>query len=225
MLNEIFEKLGLYDLVAVLLSGICMVVMTLIVNPFIWKAPLVDIFLLDTIPVFFLVSYVVGVLFQEIGSLILRCLDRNDILLKQTIPQEKNVKSLDYRISLSELEKQQLKSVCSIVIPEKNSINDIDENYMYNFSKFYLIEKKKEMQRSDKDQTIAAFSRSLALYFFLLAALLFLSPSNLEMRIWIVAVVVSLLLAILMSFRVIRFMKMRYVTIMRRCLYSYDMES
>ena len=54
MLNEIFEKLGLYDLVAVLLSGICMVVMTLIVNPFIWKAPLVDIFLLDTIPVFLL---------------------------------------------------------------------------------------------------------------------------------------------------------------------------
>lgn len=51
MLNEIFEKLGLYDLVAVLLSGICIMVMTLIINPFTWKLPLVEILMLESTPI------------------------------------------------------------------------------------------------------------------------------------------------------------------------------
>lgn len=168
MLNEIFEKLGLYDLVAVLLSGICIMVMTLIINPFTWKLPLVEILMLESTPIFLLLSYIVGVFFQEIGSLILRRFDRNEKLLKQTIPQEANIEDLDYRISLSRLEKKLLKDVCLKAMSKRQIIDEsqIDENYMYNFSKFYLIEKNKEMQRLDKDQTIAAFSRSLALYYF-----------------------------------------------------------
>lgn len=231
MLNEIFEKLGLYDLVAVLLSGICIMVMTLIINPFTWKLPLVEILMLESTPIFLLLSYIVGVFFQEIGSLILRRFDRNEKLLKQTIPQEANIEDLDYRISLSKLEKKLLKNVCLKAMSKRQIIDEsqmdesqIDENYMYNFSKFYLIEKNKEMQRLDKDQTIAAFSRNLALYFFVLFFLFFLCASNLKFCIWISAEGVSILLAFLMSLRVIRFMKMRYVTIMRRCLYSYNYE-
>lgn len=148
MLNEIFEKLGLYDLVAVLLSGICIMVMTLIINPFTWKLPLVEILMLESTPIFLLLSYIVGVFFQEIGSLILRRFDRNEKLLKQTIPQEANIEDLDYRISLSKLEKKLLKNVCLKAMSKRQIIDEsqmdesqIDENYMYNFSKFYLIEK------------------------------------------------------------------------------------
>lgn len=69
-MNKVLDKFGIYDLVAVLLSGISICTFSLIVLQFIYKVN-IDIQLQVNETLSFLVmSYFVGLIFQECGSLI-----------------------------------------------------------------------------------------------------------------------------------------------------------
>lgn len=214
-MNEIFDKLGLYDLVAVLLSGISMVVVTLIANQYIWKISSDKWGILDNSLIFIVTCYLVGVIFQEIGSQIMGYIFRNDKLLKEAMGVKvKNPEAYkDYKYMLTETERKQLNDI----------FDGIDDLYKYNFCRFYLLRKKKGMSRPDKDQAIAAFSRSMIFY---LIGLVFFIIMYGRADVWVqvIGVIVTVASGTLFYCRYIRFTKMRYVYIMRNFLFFYEMD-
>ena len=75
-MSKIFDKLGIYDLVAVLLSGICMSTFSILVFQLIYNVPVTMDVHVDETVLFFVLSYFLGLIFQETGSFIKK-LDRN----------------------------------------------------------------------------------------------------------------------------------------------------
>lgn len=136
-MNEIFEKLGLYDLAAVLLSGICMVVVTLITVQYVWKIPTYRLLMLSNPLVFFTVCYLCGIIFQELGSALMRYFFKDDKLLKRTFDSEKSERKKDDKYVITDAEKKQLDELFSVIVKER-----VAEIYKYNFVKPIYRERK-----------------------------------------------------------------------------------
>lgn len=63
-MNKILDKLGLYDLIAVLLSGISILTISIFVLQYVYKVSVdIDLMVSDTLT-FFVFSYFVGLIFQ-----------------------------------------------------------------------------------------------------------------------------------------------------------------
>lgn len=216
-MNEIFDKLGLYDTIAVLLSGICMTVVTLIFNQYVWKISSDTFGILDNSLVFLVASYLVGVIFQELGSLIMGAIFKDDKLLKEAMCADGPEYDKDYRYVLTETERIRLNEIF-----HASKTDGIDDLYKYNFCRFYLLKKKKGMSRPDKDQALAAFSRSMILYFVGLAVLIVCTTSDALIRAG--GGISTVILGVLFYYRYVRFTKMRYIYIIRNFLYFYEID-
>lgn len=213
-MNQILDKLGIYDLVGVLLSGISITFFTMIV---IWEGnpDLLNINLRiqkDEMVPFLIISYFVGLVFQEISSILhKRIIYPENKLLRKTLYTKEN--SLKY-ITGYEIDKiySYVENVLHI-----SSESEKDE-VIYNYCKYYMVRKEKTAN-IDKDQSISGFSRSLSLYFFLLGVVLFvLEVFQIENKNLIV--VILLMISVLLYFRCIRFAKIRYSKVLRAFYYD-----
>lgn len=225
MVDTIFDKLGLYDVVAVLLSGVIIVYLSIIFLNIYFEDFMklnVCLFELDMVNLFgiLIISFLVGIVFQELGSVLFRYyMFKNDRMLKDVFKE-----SEDKSTSLT------LKEKCWI---EKNVKNkwDLEENEndyevnIYNCCKYFLI-KNGDMKNADKNQSISALSRSLFIYFFL-SGFLFLGIGACKSYIrdvkYICVIIISFLLAYVLFKRSVRFCKMRYVNILR--MFCYDINN
>ena len=82
-MSVILEKLGIYDLVAVLLTGINISIFTICVFKYIYKYPIFMNWQIKESLFFLVISYFVGIIFQELGSIILKkVFFRNKIIWK-----------------------------------------------------------------------------------------------------------------------------------------------
>ena len=82
-MDKVLEKLGIYDLVAVLLTGICMVVFSVLIANAFFQYDVSGLLKLENTTYLLVISYFVGLIFQECGSFIQRkCLKRNELLEK-----------------------------------------------------------------------------------------------------------------------------------------------
>lgn len=82
IVNQILDKLGIYDLTAVLLSGTIMVTFSVLTGKTLFYAELLDYFEIDNTLFFLVISYFVGLVFQELGSMIQKLIIcRNNRLL------------------------------------------------------------------------------------------------------------------------------------------------
>lgn len=160
-MNKILDKFGIYDLVAVLLSGISICTFSLLVLQLVYKIHIdIGLQVNETLS-FIVISYFLGLIFQECGSLIQKKIHKNNALLKKALKV-----SDESHILLTETEKN---GVYAYVKSKLNLENDND-NVVYNYCKFYIIENC-DTTRIDKDQSLSAMSRSLSLYFMILAIL------------------------------------------------------
>ena len=254
-MEHILEKFGIYDLVAVWLTGIYILYFTIQIAFFFDITLLCDLVTVllegniwfgevlpyQSVVQFLAISYFIGVIFQEIGSFIQRIfIDRNKNLLFQVLGrleeneeiskdndvvlkeddaewvESKNREKND-RLSLTKKEKMQ---IVVLVQRELNMEDKPDEEMIYNYCRYYLINNS-GTKRMDKEQTLASMSRSLSLYF----ALLFLFFGGVlifgrryECILWIVGTgIISLILFV----RNIRFVKMRYLQVVRAAYYTY----
>ena len=66
-MDKIFERLGIYDILGVLLSGICMTVTTICLLHVFYPINGIDYFNIDAWH-FLLISYAVGLVFQELAN-------------------------------------------------------------------------------------------------------------------------------------------------------------
>ncbi len=211
-MNEIFEKLGIYDLVAVLLSGSCIVTVTLWVNERVWKYEFLPLEGVEKTFVFLVFSYLFGVCMQEITSFIYKAIDKNQKVLSIAYGAKNPEKVSHY--SLTEYERKKVeKNVKQYLKIEKK---DLELEEIYNCCRYYLIKQGRGIEQTDKQLAIYGFSRSVGGYF--LALGLFGGYFEQKKTIF----VISFIIGIIMIYRCIRFARMRYVNIMRLFCYTYE---
>lgn len=117
-MDKILEKLGIYDLVVLLLTGMIILLFSIKISPLFS----IDLEINDTLH-FLIISYFVGMIFQEIGSKI-----NNRKMLKMVFEI-----SNDYHISLLEEEKIFIINKISEILNVDSS--DLNINLIYNHCK------------------------------------------------------------------------------------------
>lgn len=217
-MDKILERLGIYDLVAVLLSGMCMVVFSVFLTKFIWNMDLSSILNLDETIYFLVISYFIGIVFQELGSNIQHIIFSKNELLEDVFHSD----SKEY-VTLAEDEKSAIREAAK----EKFKLDkEPSVEMLYNACKFG-IDTKELHARADKDQAIMAMSRSLSLYLFGASVLLILRfiicKNNITWPL-IICLVLMLAVSVVMYRRFIRFTKMRYIYILRAFYYETKKE-
>lgn len=210
-MGNILDKLGIYDLFVIFLSGAIITYIT----SFIWnifskeKFP----FSIDETMTFLVISMVIGMIFQEMGSLIYKfILNKKRRLLKNIFAKITD----DTSTSLIEKEKEEIK-----LYFKKINISDIEMMYIY--CKYKLLDAGINVN-GDKNQSISALSRSLALYFTGLSGVLSIKNFLECNGYYFNCLIVCILLAALFYRRCIRFIKVRYVYILRMFYYKYILD-
>lgn len=207
------DKLGIYDLVAVWLSGICITVFSLLADQVIFQSRLSDILKVeDTIP-FLVISYFIGLAFQELSSIIQKefTYRTNNLLSKALKPSN---------TSHQFLTPEEKEGIVQAVQTELALQTPPNDHMIYNYCKFYLISTG-NTTRADKDQSTFGMSRSLSLYFLGLSFFTAYSAIRTQNIMHIVYTVVIFVLSMLFYYRCIRFAKMRYIYIVRSFYYSF----
>lgn len=209
-MNKILDKLGIYDLVAVLLSGISICTFSLLVLQLVYNFHInIELYVNETFS-FLVISYFLGLIFQECGSLILKIIYENNKLLKKALKVSNNS-----HILLTKIEKDRIYDY----VKSELDIKYYNDNIVYNYCKFYVI-KNYDTSRIDKYQSLSAMSRSLSLYFAILAIFtlinVFMDPTYFN----IILVFVSVIFSVLLFFRCIRLAKLRYIYIFRIFYYN-----
>lgn len=220
-MDKILDKLGVYDIIAVLLSGVIMTVSTMLVilimpGKMVMPEEMINIerYSENIWLVFFWIgSYLTGMIFQEIGSylqkriifrnksLLVLGFDGNDDQWVNLLPKEKSG-ILEYFRS-----KQ--------VIDE----TEIDIDYIFNYCK-YNIDAADMSIRITRDQTISALSRSLSLYF-LSAAIFILLYSIITQYFYYLIISAGFGgVSWILFKRCKRFAQIRYITVLRWFYYK-----
>ncbi len=209
-MNKILDKLGIYDLIAVLLSGISITIFTIFFAYFLCniRSIVVNPFNINETLVFFVISYFIGLIFQEVSSFIeKRLLFRNHALLKIAL----NTSRRSYS-HLTTIEKER---IYNFVEMKLQLIPSQDNDYViYNYIKF-SVKRLGETARIDKNQSMSAMSRSFTLYFiiiFLVAILMSLYKKDIY---YFEISMVFLCFSILFLVRSVRFAILRYIYFFR----------
>jgi len=224
-LNAILEKLGLYDLIAVLLPGIIICVLCSVTTQFVYGtllntdpgiwAPIAD--LESWMPAaFFAVSYFIGLILQETGSWLRGGMRKSNWLLRKALKTSDNSNML--------LTETELNGVYDYVM-EKLRLKSRNDNIVYNYCKYHLIHHGSTMARCDRDQSTSAMSRSLFLYFMIETVILFWQSITYSSCIVFALALVSTVLAAILFARFIRFAKLRIISIFRDFYYSEVVKS
>lgn len=214
-MDAFMEKLGIYDLIAVFMTGLIVSIISMVIDTTFIKSELNNFMYIDDKIVFLAISYFIGILLQEASSLIYRGLIfKNDKLLDQVF-EVKN--TLGYYIS-----EKEIKKLKCLVSEKVSNSRENDNTFIYNMCKANVL--KEGNTRISMDQAMAGLSRSLSLYFFLLTlVMLYLLFARLftqqNINYYLVSAVVDFLISTLLFFRYKRFTKMRYSNILRAYLY------
>lgn len=202
-MDKILEKLGVYDLASVLFSGVIIMSLTLKIAPFFNEKLIVEV---GNSLQFLVMSYFVGMVFQEIGSLM-----SDKELLKSVF-----IESEDERLSLTKDESIYIKST---VGKKKESAIESDVFTIYNYCKMDYLKTLSNVEL-DRKKSIAGMARNLFCYFIvLLIASVFKFTYTFETK-YIYFTIISIILSGLFYRRYNRFTKMRYVNILRTFYYT-----
>lgn len=212
-MNQVFDKLGIYDLVAVLLSGICITTFSLLADQVVFQSQLSNFLKVEDTILFLVISYFIGLVFQELSSILQKQIThKNNKLLLKALDTSK--KSHQF---LTQEEKDGIVQAVQTELALKMIPN---EEILYNYCKFYLISTG-NTARADKDQSTFGMSRSLSLYLFGLSLFMAYSAIRTQNTMHFVYAVGILALSVLLYYRCIRFAKMRYIYILRSFYYSF----
>lgn len=201
-LNKILEKMGLYDLFVLLFTGFLIVSMTIFLNREIFHCAVVSkIQIEETIP-FLLSSYLAGLCFHECSSILVRGIvlrDDNEMLKRMVSGKKK------WQPYLAEIEEKDW-TIAKWV-------------FMYQVCKEWYG-KNADSSRNERDQYSAGISRSLSLYFFIVAVVIGCISLSRSTWSYCVYLFISLVLSVVLYYRFERYTYMRYIRIIRAYLYG-----
>lgn len=206
-LDKLLDKLGFYDLIGVLLPGITATGFSILADKIFFHIGLYEYVSTEDMFLFLMVSYFVGVVLQEGGSIIMKRCDRENKLFNHSLVPREN-----RRDSITEKEKEMFSEVIKKSFPEGT---DPDWQMMYNFCKH----SGGNTLSTDKDHSIAAMSRSMGLYFAILTIVFSIYAIQNSNAYILAAIVMSCVISLLMLYRSYRFYKIRYIRIFRNYTY------
>lgn len=211
-MDKILDRLGLFDLIAVFLPGSIATSLTLIFDQIVFDFGISKYVSTEDVVVFVIVSYFIGMILQELGSLTYKYLinKQNAILLRSMDTTRKNS-------SLTAAEKE---AVQAIVRKELRLSEIPDDNQLFHYCRY----SGGSSAHTDKEQSLAAMSLNLSLYFFFLSILVvFWTFSHKVASLGAVAVSL-ILIGILLFYRSIRYYSVRFVRVVRTFYYTYTKE-
>ena len=207
-LDKILEQFGIYDLVAVLLSGISMSTFSLLVLQFIYNIK-INSLQVNKALAFLVISYFLGIIFQEFGSVLTKkVIYRNNLLLK---------KALEITIDTYTLTQTEKNGIFNYVKNQLGIEND-NEKIIYNYCKFYVM-KNCNTTKIDRDQSLSALSRSLSLYFLISSIIALITIIIAPTFMHFCFLIISIIFFITLFYRCVRFAKLRYTNIFRTFYY------
>lgn len=233
MLDKILDKLGIYDLLAVLLTGVIISVTTILYSRFL-DFQFVNDLTFDTngVLLFLLISYFIGLIFQELGSSIQKhFIFKKNKLLLDTIYHKEPVKLFGLKILEEKndyvyLTEFEWRRIVRFVNRKLNlNRNSCYVEVIYNYCKHHVLYDK-DSARLDKDQSMSAMGRSLSIYFFF-CFIFFLGgyiSKGFNLCFWdinyVYIIYLNISLTLILFLRGIRFAKMRYAKILRLFYYQ-----
>ena len=149
MFDKVLDKLGIYDLIGVLLPGVTACAVSLVVDEALLGFGLSRYINADDLLIFLLIGYLTGVILQEIGSLAMMFLDRWQRMLNKALTPLDN--------SRTHISKEEWDLIESSVAVKLCKEKPISKNLLYNHFK----KAGGNTMLADKDQSIAAMSRSI----------------------------------------------------------------
>lgn len=207
-MNDILDKLGLYDLVGVLLPGTIATGFSIIVDSAFFHCGLSTYCGPNNSILFLVISYLVGLLLQEMGNWIYRNLFNRDYrILKRVLGSCRGQRGL----LLNEKE-----GIYKAVSKRLTEADMEDEKKIYNFCR----NAGGDSEKAEKDLMIGTLSRSLFLYFFFLSVIMFAHAFIQKDLVNYLIDFIFLLIAIILWNRSIRFYEKRYVRILQHFYYS-----
>lgn len=208
MVDKVLDKLGIYDLIGVLLPGVIASAISLIIDEALLQFGMNQYLNTDNLLVFLIISYFVGVVLQELGSILMKCCYGGEKLLKKALNPLDN--------SRERIPKQEWELIISYV-KEKMALEEQPSlSLVYNYCK----NSGGNSTLADKDHSVAAMSRSMAVYFALLS-LFFLGILCIEKEVCVACYLCgAVTMMILMWKRSVRFYIIRYIRIMRAYYYQ-----
>lgn len=218
-MSKILEKFGIYDLIAVLLPGICINTFSLLILEFVYHIPhSIEIPINETLA-FLVISYFGGLLFQECGSFIQRNFTNKDNKILEKVinpPVDFRASAENSRMSLTNKEWDGIREYVRNKLLLETSTNkrtketgSNDNNLIWNYCKLQ-VQGKYDTARMDKDQSLIAMSRSLFLYF-LIVAILTLATCVINFNlIRFLTMLMSVAFSVLLYYRCERLARLRY---------------
>lgn len=200
-MDKILEKLGIYDLIGVMFSGLIIALFTKYIYIFLNLNSKIEV---DDTFQLLIISYFIGLVFQEIGSR-LNC-------WKILISIFKPINDLHISLSLKEVEflMKEAHNKFGFENPENHLIE------IYNFCK----SKSSSDLDSDRKRSLSGMARSLMIYFLFASIMLIIGFFITLNYMYLMISFLCLCFGWLFYNRYKRFMKMTYVYILRN--YYYD---
>lgn len=170
-MDKVLDKLGLYDIVAVLLSGMVITTLSYLLLTAVYAINIEALnngFDSGVVFIFLILSYFIGLVFQELGSLfqftVHKLIHNNSLAMYKTRKhwekeKDNGQKSYQY-ITKAEFE----------LLKEKLQNVDMDSKEWNDNTIFYYCKKYKEaddMNFIEKLQSLSGMSRSFAIHFFI----------------------------------------------------------
>lgn len=214
-MDKILNKLGVYDIIGVLFTGICVTVIATFLETKVYESGIIEKFDLHHYGVTFLVvSYMIGLLLQELGSFLYNEIFYGEDELLVSVFTENNNK----RRSLTKEECARLGNIMNL---QTKSSEENESDYINTyFACKYWIAQNMVVEKVDKNQALAAMSRSMVIFFALESIrVMLVHPLSIEQDCtWVMLFLLFLFIVFLFHRRYIRFSQMRYVTIFREYL-------
>lgn len=250
MTNNILDKLGIYDLIVLLLSGICITSFSIILYPIVFSDQLTNCIKPEDTLAFLAISYFVGLVFQEIGAFFFRkCLNHNRRLLLYSFcstkkseyvltPKERSniLHSIDKTLlnnpnalenyTLKDKENtSKVKKSFTNVFKKSNDIEQTNSVLIQNIDILYnycksCVIANKNSSKIDSNQSTAGMSRSLGLYFCLLSFSTALHCICTSSLDNALFLIAFVAFALILFYRSIRFTLIRYTYIFRTYYYT-----
>ena len=213
-MSDVLEKLGIFDLLAVLLTGVSVLTVSLLVfEAMCLDSVDIELDIEKALP-FFVLSYLCGIALQEIGSLIEKKRFEGGIW---TVFEKKTFKANPPKEGYLNDTYQYLKEKLGAENTPKGT--DTHNNIVYDYCKRYAQEKK-AMSQIDRFTCVCVMSRSLSLYFCLLAGVLLLLAILDFSCLKALLFAISASLCVLFYYRFKRFSEIRYRSVFQ--IFYYD---
>lgn len=225
--DKVLDKLGLYDIVAVLLSGMVITTLSYLLLTAVYAINIEALnngFDSGVVFIFLILSYFIGLVFQELGALFQFTI--YNLIHNKSLAMYKTRKHWEKEKDNGQKSYQYITKAEFELLKKKLKNADIDDKEWNDNTIFYYCKKYNEKDNAnllEKLKSLGAMSRSFVIYFFIVfvcSLVYYISQQPYQINLKLFVPIIAFALFLIFYFRFTRFVVMRNTAIFRNYLYS-----